>query len=190
MSIKAADYGLLGKIAASASVEAGQQWILTAMNKHGEQLVSLLWRILGNEQDVCDAYQDTFLQLAHYKSCQKPGNVKAYLFRTASNTAISILRRKKSQSKAIRAKGQFDGKSDIEHIGKSHDLDTHKLQEQLRIQIGCLPEHLRNVVLLRDLAEMSYIQVSGILGISVGTARVYRRRAVQMLAVIMAKENG
>ena len=44
-------------------VDISRQWVLSAMHRHGATLTALLWRILGNEQDVCDAYQDTFLQL-------------------------------------------------------------------------------------------------------------------------------
>lgn len=48
--------------------------------------------VLGNEQDVADAYQSTFLQLAHVAHGRRPRNLKAYLFRTAANIAVSILR--------------------------------------------------------------------------------------------------
>ena len=39
--------------------------------------MKMLWRILGNEQDVCDAYQNTFLQLAHYENGQKPEHLRS-----------------------------------------------------------------------------------------------------------------
>jgi RNA polymerase sigma factor (sigma-70 family) len=68
------------------------------------------------------------------------------------------------------------------------DLDSGCLQETLRYCIAQLPEHLRNVITLRDLAELSYAQIGSILGISAATAKVYRCKAVQVLAVRMKKE--
>jgi len=68
------------------------------------------------------------------------------------------------------------------------ELDSKYLQENLRECIAQLPEHLRNVITLRDLAELSYSQIGRILGISAATARVYRCKAVQLLAVWMSKE--
>lgn len=59
-------------MAAADSVAVSQRWVLAAMQKHGPSLVAMLWRILGNEQDVCDAYQDTFVQLAHSRDGQVP----------------------------------------------------------------------------------------------------------------------
>jgi DNA-directed RNA polymerase specialized sigma24 family protein len=41
--------------------------------------------------------------------------------------------------------------------------------------------------MLRDLAELSYAQIGRILGISPATARVYRCKAIQLLAVWMGK---
>lgn len=144
----------------------------------------MLWRILGNEQDVCDAYQDTFLQLAHYKGGRKPIYIKAYVFRTANNVAISMLRHRIVEKKKLSVpKAQKE-------ISRSpaKELDSKHLQETLRIYITQLPEHLRNVLTLRDLAEMSYARIGKILGISPGTARVYRCKAIQLLAVWMNKE--
>ena len=68
------------------------------------------------------------------------------------------------------------------------ELDSRLLVEMLRCCMAQLPEHLRNVVVLRDLAELSYTQIGGMLGISPATARVYRCKAIQLLAVWMGKE--
>ena len=90
MFSKAISYGSVWDYAASESIVESQRWILSTMQKYGSELVTMLWRILGNEQDVCDAYQDTFLQLAHFEGGQKPKNVKAYIFRVANNVAVEI----------------------------------------------------------------------------------------------------
>jgi len=166
------------------TVDQSQRWILTAMQRHGQALVTMLWRILGNEQDVCDAYQDTFLQLAHHDLRRKPDHVKAYIFRTAGNTAITMLRRRAAERKRLSnviAQPQ-DTNSPL------REIDSKYMQENLRNCIAKLPEHLRNVIALRDLAEMSYSQVGGIMGISPATARVYRCKAVQLLAMWMGRK--
>ncbi len=181
---KAVSYELIWDFTVSGEVDEHQQWILSAMQSHGQELVTMLWRVLGNEQDVCDAYQNTFLQLAHYKGGQKPEHIKAYIFRVAGNTAVSMLRyriaeKKRLSTAIVRKKGA---------VSPENELDSKYLQETLRCCIAQLPEHLRNVIMLRDLAELSYSQVGRILDISTATARVYRCKAIRLLALWMDKE--
>lgn len=180
---KTASYELTWNFAVSETVDQSQRWILSAMQRHGQELITMLWRILGNEQDVCDAYQSTFLQLAHYQDRKKPEYVKAYIYRTASNVAISMLRTRIAERK--RVSSTQGAKRDLNSPEK--ELDYKYLVETLRCCMAQLPEHLRNVVALRDMAELSYAQIGRMLGISPATARVYRCKAVQLLAIWMGK---
>ena len=186
MSSKSVSYGLSWDFTAVRSIDESQQWVLSAMQSHGQQLVTMLWRILGNEQDVCDAYQQTFLQLAHYQNRQKPDNVQAYLFRTASNTAISMLRRTKIRQKFSQVTAAT---APVAHNADyARDLDSKLLQEKLRSAIVKLPEYLRDVIVLRDLAELPYERVGKILGLRPATARVYRSKAITLLASWLGRE--
>jgi len=184
MLAKAASYGVIWDFVVTETVDESQRWILSAMQRHGQEMVTMLWRILGNEQDVCDAYQDTFFKLAHYKGGQKPERIKAYIFRTASNAAVSMLRHRIAEKKRLST--AIAAKKDVS--SPASDIDAQCLQETLRYCIAQLPEHLRDVITLRDLAELSYAQIGGILGISAATAKVYRCKAMQLLAVWMKKE--
>jgi RNA polymerase sigma-70 factor (ECF subfamily) len=181
---KAISCGQIWDFPIPETIAESQRWILSTMQKYGQELVTMLWRILGNEQDVCDAYQETFLQLAHYEGGQKPNYIKAYIFRVANNVAISMLRRRIVERNTLSRP-----LATIKSVSSpAKELDSRYLQEILRGYIAQLPEHLRNVITLRDLAELSYPQISKILGISPATARVYRCKAIQLLSVWMGKE--
>ena len=194
---KAVSYGLGWDFSVCQTVDESQRWILSVMQKHGQELVTMLWRILGNDQDVCDAYQSTFLHLAHCQSGQKPHHVKAYVFRTASNVAVSMLRRRLVERKGMSA-ATAGGNNEqavpsvnaVQEVFPSpaKEFDSKYLQDILRCYIARLPEHLRDVITLHDLAELPYAQVGKILDISAATARVYRCKAIQLLAVWMSKE--
>jgi RNA polymerase sigma-70 factor (ECF subfamily) len=181
---KAVSYGALWDFIGSEAIAENQRWILSAMQKYGQELVTMLWRILGNEQDVCDVYQDTFLQLAHYEGGRKPNYIKAYIFRTANNIAISMLRRKIAERKRISESAGIK----TEERSPLKELDSKYMQQVLRDYMAQLPEYLRAVITLRDLGELSYAEIGRILGITEGTARVYRCKAIQLLAVWMGKE--
>ncbi len=181
---RAVSYDLFWDSTVCEAVDSSQRWVLTAMQKYGPELVTMLWRILGNEQDVCDAYQTMFLRLAHPDGGRKPRHMRAYLFRTASNTAISMLRRRSVENRMLCGMENLPGHGET---GQS-DFDSRYLAESLRRYITELPEHLRNVVTLRDLGELSYAEVARTMGISAGTARVYRCKALQLLAAWMTKK--
>jgi RNA polymerase sigma factor (sigma-70 family) len=171
--------GLTWDIGIPEVLSGTQRWVLSAMQKHGPELVTMLWRILANEQDVCDAYQDTFLKLAHYESGQKPQYVRAYVFRTAANTALSMLRHKITERNRVRMlQVQYQ-------TNTNGDLNSAWLRDKLRCCIARLPDSLREVVTLHDLAELPYRQVGKILDITPATARVYRCKAIRLLAAWM-----
>jgi RNA polymerase sigma-70 factor (ECF subfamily) len=176
------DFGLAG-----VAVEKSQMWILSAMKDYGPTLVHLLWRILGNEDDVCDAYQETFLRIAYLPNKQKPDNVRAYLYRTTTNIALTILRRKQIQSKVL---SRLAGSCTTEiQPDFNTELDVKSLCRELREAAGRLPEYLSDVVVLHDLAELPYPEVAKILGIRTATARVYRHRALTLLASWLGRGN-
>jgi RNA polymerase sigma factor (sigma-70 family) len=179
MTSQAASLGLSWDLTAAQGVAADQQWVLAAMQKHGPVLVQALWRILGNEQDVCDAYQDTFVRLAQCERGSRPRDTRAFVLRSAANTAISLLRRRRYQRKATEELARSPAPSAPE---AGRDMDQRELREHLRACIAHLPDKLREVILLKDLAELPYEQVGRTLGLSVATTRVYRCRAVQLLA--------
>ena len=183
MIAKTQSCGLILDLSLPEYLVGTQRWVLSAMQGHGQELVTMLWRILGNEQDVCDAYQDTFLKLAHYHRDQKPEHVKAYIFRSASNVAISMLRRKIMEKRNLPRLNPNQN-----NTSPANELDAKDLQENLRYSVSRLPENLRSVITLHDLGELSYSQTGKILGITESTARVYRCKAVQLLAVLMKRK--
>ncbi|RPI64171.1 MAG: sigma-70 family RNA polymerase sigma factor [Planctomycetaceae bacterium] len=185
MNIGATTLGLGCNALAAEEVCVSQRWILASMQKHGPALVAMLWRILGNEQDVCDAYQDTFVQLANRSQAEVPKDIRAYVFRCAANTAVTLLRRRRRHDVAVRQAAQ-DAHQYLS-ADPSQDIDQQQLRQCLRDSIACLPDKLREVILLKDLAELPYEQVARMLGISVASARVYRCRAIQLLGVGMAR---
>lgn len=185
MAVNSASLQLTWDLALVQSVDKSQRWILSAMQADGPALVKLLWRILGNNDDVCDAYQDVFIRLANLSSEQKPRNVRAYLFRTAANVAVSMLRREKLHKESMSHLRLQDNRTDP--ADPAAELDARQMQTQLRQAIGRLPDYLGDVVVLRDLGEMPYSDVARILGITQAAARVYRHKAIQLLALWMAK---
>ena len=185
MASKAATYVLRWNAPAVEAGDVSHRWVLTGMEQHGQALLRVLWRILGNEQDVCDAYQDTFLQLAHCLGGEEPKHVKAYLLRTGSNIALSVLRRRRLHQRICR--DYAHNAQDIQQPDAARELDFEELREAMRTAIARLPEGLREVIVLHDLAELPYTQVARIMGITVPSARVYHCRAIQLLAKLMTR---
>jgi len=173
----------LKELAASVTREVAasrQGWILSVMDRCGPAVVVMLWRMLANEQDVLDAYQDCICRVMERGRDGLGRSADRYLYRTAANVAVDIIRRRQLRRRHQVPLGR--------HLTKVRPIQASDMIEStavLRQAIVQLPRHLRELVLLRDLGQMPYHRVASILGITVGTARVYRRQAVLRLAALL-----
>ncbi len=178
---------LSGRVeAVDNAAEAAHGWIVRIMHWEGPGILRLLWRLLGREADVMDAYQDCFCKLVARKDRGKVKSEKAYAYRTAANVAVEMIRarsRHRTHWPAIVAERSRDEETPEDSVTEeSEDVDA---QANLRAAIAELPAHLRNVIVLRDLSRLPYEEVGKTLGIDPATARVYRRHAVVKLADLL-----
>ena len=131
--------------------------------QHADRLV-LYARQWLDHQSAQDAVQDAFVQLIGQEN--EPANVKAWLFKTVRNRAISGLR-----SRARRRKRE-------QKVGRDRSWFAHRTEDLLDARaiarlLESLAPDLREIIVLRIWGQLTLQQIGEIVGLSIAT--VFRR---------------
>jgi RNA polymerase sigma-70 factor (ECF subfamily) len=140
-------------------------------------------RLTRHDADAQDLVQDTVLRALERRVQFQPGtNLRAWLFTIQRSLYISAYRRRRQ----VAWLGSLE---DDEQGGAEEALATTSaeetmlegwMDEDLRGALAALPEHYREVVVLRDVAQRSYAQIAAQLDCPLGTvmSRLHRGRAL------------
>jgi RNA polymerase sigma-70 factor (ECF subfamily) len=159
------------------------------IDRHKSGVTGLIFRMLGNYEDAVDLAQESFvrvfLAINRYKSSHA---FSTYLYRIASNLAISELRKRKRRRVIsltwVRSGGDSMEEFEIPIASTDSGPEMDVVEEERRIAIEkavmSLPEKYRAPIILRDINDLSYEQVAESLGLGIGTtkSRISRGRAV------------
>jgi RNA polymerase sigma-70 factor, ECF subfamily len=154
-----------------------------------------------NPQDADDLVQDTFLRAFQFiDKFQLGTNARAWLFRILTNLFINRYRQLKREPD----KTSYDEMEDFFLYNRLQDAssvrsETPEMAVMNRVQaeaiheaIRNLPEEYRETVVLADVNELSYQEISEILDVPIGTvrSRLSRgRRLVQRALWAYTEEN-
>lgn len=159
-----------------------------------EKLVyNIIYRMMGNQEDTYDLSQETFIKV-YTKIHQFDGISKfsTWLYRIATNTCLDELRRRKGKEPLSLDQEiqEEEGYITPEQEDKSKNIEEKilaKEQEQMiEKALAQVNETNRATLVLRDVEQLSYDEISEILNISLGTvkSRIARGRQ-QMKKIIM-----
>jgi RNA polymerase sigma-70 factor (ECF subfamily) len=149
----------------------------TIVNEYGPLVWRTAGRLLANDADTADCFQETFLAALEVSRRQSVRNMSGLLVRLATTRAIDRLRQR------ARQEGRSRDACDNEHIGPAGDpheqAQGQELVGQLREAIGQLPGQEAKVFCLRYLNEMSYREIARELSIGISAVGVslYRAKA-------------
>jgi RNA polymerase sigma-70 factor (ECF subfamily) len=140
--------------------------------------------LVGSGQEADDLVHEVVLRaLERSETIDDPSRLRAWLFRTARNARIDLLRSGAARSRLMVLDG---GLEDLEDASVPADpvpaiLDRVDVEKAL----AKLPETARAAVLLADLWQFSYEEVATILDVPAGTVRSRLARARARLAQLL-----
>ncbi len=137
-----------------------------AIEQYGALVMGVIWRVVRQEEDAYDLYQDVFLK---YHQAQRRGErieqPKAWLCRTGLNAALDKVRGRKKHI-------PFEGEAE-EQIGLDtwDQIERGLLLERVRQLAQSLPRRQQQVLVLRCFEGYSFDEIGQLLECSAGAAR-------------------
>jgi RNA polymerase sigma-70 factor (ECF subfamily) len=153
---------------------------------HLDLLYAVAMRLVRNPDDAGDLLQETILRGYRFFHQFTPGtNCRAWLLTILYNNFRNGYRRSSQEQPAASAE-DFTRQSDLRGLADDPpDSNPETIVGESRVSrevvaaLDALPEEFRVALMMVDMEELSYQEVSGVLGIPVGTvkSRVSRGRA-------------
>ena len=150
------------------------------VNKYGSLVWHTVYRLLGDDAEAADCYQEAFLSAVEFSKSQRVRNCSALLTRLATSKAIDRLRIRFRRSERNMNPANLTVLPSSTP-GPARQVQNWELAAELRKAISQLPRHEAEVFCLRHLNDLSYRQIGRELGITANSAGVLLHRARKRL---------
>jgi RNA polymerase sigma-70 factor (ECF subfamily) len=150
---------------------------------------AVCWRILSNESDADDATQNAMMAIVkNFSSFDERSAFSTWAYRIATNAALDELRRRRRRPLTLL--GHDNGEAMDIADQRSEDQFSHiDAHDELSSALALIPEEYRVALVLRDVADLDYEEISHILDVPIGTVRSRIARGRGRLAGILGNEN-
>jgi RNA polymerase sigma-70 factor (ECF subfamily) len=179
-------------------MEEERQWIMDVLagnkqayahiiNKYKNPLYATILRMTRNPEDAQDLVQEALIKVYHQLSkYDGKGQFSSWLYRVAINHCMDEFRKKRYKMKQVEMdddKLQNHNHPEVIFLKKEKNRQLEKL-------LQTLPEEERMILLLRYANELSYSEISGIVGLPISDIRNKLHRAKKKMRNTAQREGG
>jgi RNA polymerase sigma-70 factor (ECF subfamily) len=167
-------------------IQQAQQGSIAAFNRlvmtYQGMAYNVAYRVIGTQEGAADACQDAFLKAFKSMRQYRGGSFKSWLMRIITNTCYDQLRYKKRRpSDSLEALMENSGAEPVSMTSSTErpedNVMRRELNDMLQQGINQLPEDQRIVLILNDVQDFSYQEISEITGQPLGTVKSRLSRA-------------
>ena len=164
-----------------------EQAYIELVNRYRDRLVNFVYRYVGDFDISEDIVQDTMVKLYQKKHYYKEiAKFSTWLYTIAKNLANTELRKRKQRKVTLLSRITKDDKPyDIpaDQPGTDQEIQSDIVNKIIRKAVNELSEKFKTVIVLRDIQELSYDEISSIVEIPIGTVKSRINRARLQLQV-------
>ena len=162
------------------SVEEHNEKVLKYLfDTYFTRLCQFMYTYLDNKQEIEDAVMDIFIHLWQYPEKINPDlSIKAYLFQSARNRSLNILRDRKETLPLDVIKG-------YEYLEESTSIETQELEKLIQRAILAIPDNSRTVFLKSRNDNLSNKQIADEMNISLKTVEKHITRSLKIIREVL-----
>ncbi|WP_167610198.1 RNA polymerase sigma factor [Maribellus sediminis] len=144
--------------------------------QHYAELCSHVYSIVKNDNDAEDIVQQFFVDFIVNKRYKKvESSMEGYLFQSVRYAALKFL---KHQIKNQHL--QISDFSDV-FLQEEHKKENSQITQQLDTALNSLPPRCKEVFVMVHVQNLSYIETSKVLGVSINTVKTQLKRGLNLL---------
>src|SRR6266849_7572927 len=161
-----------------AGSEEAYAWLIAEFH---QPIYSLVYRILTDPADAADTTQEVFLKVFRgMKHFHGGSSLKTWVYRIAIHEASNRRRwwfrhkAKETSTEQSENAPEFQAVNSAlvdHHKSAFETVADHEIQARVEQEIRNVPEPYRTAVVLRDIEELSYEEISEITQVSLGTVK-------------------
>ena len=144
----------------------------TLVRRYEKRVYALALRMCGNPMDAQEAAQEAFLSawqsLPFFRG---EASFSTWLYRLTSNASVDLLRREKRQRAVSLDDGELSLNIPDDRLTPHEEAERSELREAIRSGLKTLPDDYRSVLVLRELHQLSYQEISNALDVDLGTVK-------------------
>ncbi len=145
------------------------------VRRYKDRLLNFIYNFINDIDRSEDLLQDTFIKLyTHKDSYKEIAKFSTWLYTIAGNLARTELRKvKRRKTFSITELSYEDREFDIPSIESdpSEDENTKIFEKKIQNSLKNLSDDFKTIIILRDIQELSYDEISKIVGIPIGTVK-------------------
>ena len=145
------------------------------VRQYEKRVLALTNRMCRNPEDAAEAAQEAFLSAWQgLKFFRGDSSFSTWLYRLASNACVDLLRREgRHQAAAGPSLNDEDVKLDVPDTAATPQeaAEKQELREQIETGLRSLSPDHRQVLVLREMHQLSYDEIARTLDIDVGTVK-------------------
>jgi len=161
--------------------DGDEQAYVELVNRYRDRLMNFVYRFTSDSEQSEDIVQETLIKLyTHKHYYKKIAKFSTWIYTIAANFAKTELRKKKNRKITNLSQMSSDEKDyDLPSVQPDTDqlIESEYLEKRIQSAINTLPLHFKTVIVLRDVQELSYDEISNIVEVPLGTVKSRINRA-------------
>lgn len=156
------------------------------VNRYQNNVYRLALRMCGNAHDAEEVAQEAFVAAWRgLPSFRGESKFSSWLYQLTSNAAVDFLRREKRHRNTTPVEEQLELAAEGT---PQQDAEASEVRENLQKALSALtPEH-RQILLLRQMEQLSYEEIGQLLRLESGTVKSRLNRAKKQLRQILLQQ--
>src|SRR6185436_315675 len=155
------------------------------------RIFALTYGMLGREEDARDATQETFLAaFRNLRGFRGEAKVSSWLHRIAVNQCITRQRRVKVRSETA-LEDEAEKNAAVfalpSEVSPARAAEHQQISIAVRKAISALPADLRQVVVMKEFEELTFQEISDVLGVPLSTVKSRLYTALRQLQLRLQK---
>ncbi|GIV34740.1 MAG: DNA-directed RNA polymerase sigma-70 factor [Chitinophagales bacterium] len=182
-NVEVSDSHILSTFKNQATREEGLKML---MHKYQQRLYWVIRRMVIVHEDADDVLQNVFIKVwNNLDRFQEQSQLYTWLYRIAINETLTFLKRRKRKA-AI----SLDDEESfvVQQLKADVYFNSSEMQEKLQRAIASLPPKQKAVFVMRYYDELSYEQMSEMLGTSVGALKASYHHALKKIESFLTED--